>query len=206
MTYIEFFEKDAIENICSCLTKAPDKVIFIGPNRKLMKLHSARYKEIFAGRDTNISFCWKNVNKNNMQNIIDVLSSVVEENDDCIFDLTGGDELYLTAVGVVFERYKSTGRVKMHRLTVANSTVVDCDLDGSTIAGSESGTPKLSVEENIRIYGGDIVYSDTERGNATVKYEVTDEFRCDINRMWNICRENVRLWNTQVSVIGEASP
>ena len=202
--YIEFFEKDAIENVCSCLTKVPEKVIFIGSNRKLMMQHSARYEEVFARRGMNISFSWKNVNKNNLQNIIDVLSSVVEENDDCIFDLTGGNELYLAAVGIVFERYKSTGRIKMHRFTIANSTVVDCDLDGSTIAGSESDKPKLSVEENIRIYGGDIVYSNAERENATVKYEVTDELRCDINRMWNICRENVRLWNTQIYVIGEA--
>ena len=150
--YIEFFEKDAIENVCSCLTKVPEKVIFIGSNRKLMMQHSARYEEVFARRGMNISFSWKNVNKNNLQNIIDVLSSVVEENDDCIFDLTGGNELYLAAVGIVFERYKSTGRINMHRFTIANSTVVDCDLDGSTIAGSESDKPKLSVEENIRIY------------------------------------------------------
>lgn len=88
--YIEFFEKDAIENVCSCLTKVPEKVIFIGSNQKLMMQHSARYEEVFARRGMNISFSWKNVNKNNLQNIIDVLSSVVEENDDCIFDLTGG--------------------------------------------------------------------------------------------------------------------
>ena len=41
MTYVEFFDKIASENISACLTCAPDRVIYIGDNSKLMKKHKA---------------------------------------------------------------------------------------------------------------------------------------------------------------------
>ena len=37
MTYIEFFDKDACENICSCVFNPPDRVILIGNNKKLLE-------------------------------------------------------------------------------------------------------------------------------------------------------------------------
>ena len=36
MTYVEFFTKTSIENICACLTDVPDRVILIGDNSKAM--------------------------------------------------------------------------------------------------------------------------------------------------------------------------
>ena len=34
MTYIEFFDKIASENICACLTYVPDRVVYIGDSVK----------------------------------------------------------------------------------------------------------------------------------------------------------------------------
>ena len=41
MTYIEFFDKNAVENISACLISTPDRVIFLGDNAKIMKKYIA---------------------------------------------------------------------------------------------------------------------------------------------------------------------
>ena len=98
MTLIEFFEKDAIENICSSLAKAPERVILLGDKQKLMQKHAERYKAILQARDVEVEFICRTVNKNKMQSIIDALSAIVEEYDDCVFDLTGGEDRFYKAI------------------------------------------------------------------------------------------------------------
>lgn len=55
-----------------------------------------------------------------MQTIIDALSMFVEQYDDCVFDLTGGEDLYLVASGIVSERYRDKN-IQMHRFNIRNS-------------------------------------------------------------------------------------
>lgn len=200
MTLIEFFEKDAIENICSSLTKAPDRVILIGDKLKLMQRHAENYKVILSSRGMDIEFICRAVNKNKMQTIIDALSMFVEQYDDCVFDLTGGEDLYLVAAGIVSERYKDKN-IQMHRFNIRNNTIIDGDEDGKTILENEA--PTLSIEENIRIYGGDIVY-DENREDTTFRWDMTPDFKRDIDAMWDICRQDARLWNTQICVFEAA--
>ncbi len=200
MTFIEFFEKDAIENICSSLTKAPDRVILLGDKRKLMQKHADNYKSVLSARGLDVAFVCQTVNKNCMQEIIEALSALVETYDDCVFDLTGGEDLYLVAAGIVSERYKDR-KIQMHRFNIRNNTIVDGDMDGETIL-TETG-PMLSVEENIKIYGGGVVY-DEQRADATPQWDMNDAFKSDINAMWDICRQDTRQWNAQIGVLETA--
>lgn len=52
MTYVEFFDRTSIENICACLTDAPERVIFLGDNAKLMKRYIENYKKVFFRQRT----------------------------------------------------------------------------------------------------------------------------------------------------------
>ena len=119
MTLMEFFEKDAIENICSSLTKTPDRVILIGDKLKLMQRQAENYKAILSARGLDVEFICRAVNKNKMQTIIDALSMFVEQYVDCVFDLTDGEDLYLVASGIVSERYRDKN-IQMHRFNIRN--------------------------------------------------------------------------------------
>ena len=70
--------------------------------------------------------------------------------DDCVFDITGGDEMYLLALGIVFEKNPNRN-IQIHKFNLRNNMIYDCDKDGETVFRD---APKLTVEENIRIYGG----------------------------------------------------
>ncbi len=201
MTYIELFDKNAAENICASLVNPPERVVLIGGNTKQLQKHAERYARVFSERGHDVEFIIRSVNKNSMQSIIDALSEIVEKYDGCAFDLTGGDELYLVAAGIVSERY-SDKNIQMHRFNIINGTIIDCDMDGNTIM--EDGDMKMTVEENIRIYGGDIVY-DTVKDMGTRSWDITEDFRRDILEMWRICSGDPRRWNAQTGLLGIAS-
>lgn len=196
MTYIEFFDKDAVENICSCFVHVPEKVILIGDNKKLMEKHKLRYKDVLLARGIDVEFVCCAVNKNRMETIVETLSMIVEENLNCVFDLTGGEDLYLVATGIVFEKFKDRN-VQMHRINIRNGAIIDVDQDGTTILAEKE--PKLTIEENIKIYGGNVI-SNEKREDTTPNWDMSADFENDINAMWKICRQDVRLWNTQINV------
>ena len=196
MTYIEFFDKDDCENICSSLQSPPDRVILVGDRKKQMEQRAQRYRALLLEKGADVAFECIAVNKNDMREIVKRLSDVVETYDDCVFDLTGGDELYLVATGIVFERHADMN-IQMHRVNLRNGVVTDCDCDGNKM--EQSGN-LLTVEEYIRLYGGTVVYDDTLPG-ATFRWEMDPGFRRDINSMWEICREDTRLWNAQIGVL-----
>ena len=196
MTIIEFFDKASIENIAGALLCEPQQVILVGDKRKQLERTKKLYQNILAKNNITTEISYRSVNKNNLPNIISALEQIVEECEDCVFDLTGGEELYLVAVGAIMERYK--GRVQCHRFNFRNDTLNDCDADGN-VCGSKSFD--ISIEDNINIYGGEIIV-DSQREIYTYPWDFNADFEHDIDTMWDICRKNTRLWNTHVGTLG----
>ena len=199
MTYIEFFDKIASENICACLTYAPDRVVYIGDSAKIMKAHIANYEKIFSGRSQKIEFSYKTVDKSNLDRVVRLLTELVETYDDCVFDITGGEELLIFALGIVYAQHPDRN-IQIHKLNLRNNTIYDCDKDGRTIYRE---TPTLSVEENIGIYGGKVVYGSLDE-EKTYRWDLTEEFLLDAERIWSICKKDVRWWNVQIGIFEAA--
>ncbi len=196
MTYIEFFDKTSAENICACLTYAPERVIYIGDNLKVMNRYKEHYARVFEERGERIEFLCKCVSKSNLEQAVKLLQSIVDTYNDCVFDITGGEEILLLALGIVYEKNPDKN-IQIHRINLRNNAIYDCDKDGETIY---CNTPTLSVEENVRIYGGDIVYGSVHEDKATYLWDLNGEFRKDVEQIWEICKNNCRLWNTQIGV------
>ena len=192
MTFIEFFDKTSVENLCACLTSPPARMILIGDKIKHLLNHAERYQRVFEERGYSVEIFCKTLNRNNLQGIVSYLSEIVETYENCAFGLTGGDDLFLTAAGIVYERYKHKG-IQLHRFNIRNNTVYDCDSDGNSLTVNENTF--LSVSENIRIYGGDIIYGD----GATVNWEIDADFANDIRKIWDICKKDVKKWNTAIN-------
>lgn len=212
MTLIEFFTKDAIENVCTSLIKAPDKVILIGADgeddKRAMASHKRRYEEFMADRGSDTVFELRHVNENRLSSIFNVLKEVVDENEECVIDLTGGEELYLVAAGAVYGYFESRGRhLQMHRITVESGNITDCDHDGTKL--SEGKAPELSVREYIKLYGGEVLVEKKENGELlregkTQSWDITPEFKADVRSMWEICRRDPGGWNIQTGYFAAA--
>lgn len=193
MTVIEFFDKSPIENIISAFTICPEKIIFIG-DTKIIGKSLPLYKSFLAEKSLNIEMVAISVNKNNVRDIVNKLSSIVEAEKECVFDLTGGEDLLLVAIGIVFHTYQGKKKIHMHRFNIQNGTVWDCDEDGIV---PYCGTPTLSVKEMVLIYGG--IVSQTATEDKTLLSAHAE----DIKKIWDLCRDNPGLWNFQVGILNE---
>ncbi len=195
MTYIEFFDKTSVENICACLAMTPDEVVLVGDNAKAMQRHIENYKEIFKDRGKEIDFSYKKVSRWKTDEVVAVLTKIVEEHKDCVFGITGGDEIVLFALGIIYERSEGKN-IQVHRISIQNNRIYDCDMDGKVI---DHQNPKLSVEENIRIYGGEVVKR-MKNGKRIDIWDMNAAFKTEIEEMWTICKEDPKSWNIQMGV------
>ena len=161
---IEFFSETPIDNMISTLTSHPDKVILVGQS-KIIRKNGKAYEKFLAsvGNDTTqIDYC--SVIPHDLGNIVTALEKIVMDYPDCHFDLTGGDELAMAAIGIVYERHKDKG-IKLHQYNIRTGVVYDCDMDGRVFS---SEIPSLTVEQNIILHGGSIV-TDTQRQAVPIR-------------------------------------
>ncbi len=192
MTVVELFDGVSICNMASCLVMRPERVIFVGESEPMERLKFA-YKKVAENHGIEVDIGYEPINKNSIANIIEVLSKIVETEESCVFDLTGGEDLVLVAMGIVYEKYKNVKNVQMHKFNIASGKVYDCDSDGIL---PDAQPPELTVRDNIMLYGGSVVPYDGNKG--TPDWFFDDEFVSDVKTMWEICRDNPGLWNVQI--------
>lgn len=197
MTIVEFFDKNAIENIASALLCKPEKVILVGDSGKQMHKCKEKYAKVISSRGLDVKFEIESANRNNLMECVRVLSKIAEKNEDCIFDLEGGDDLFLVAVGIVFDRYSD--RVRLHRFNIGTNHLTDCDADGKVCITAPFD---MTVDENVTIYNGRVITAE-ESPLGTFKWDFNEEFRNDLYKMWCICKEHTAQWNNQITCIAK---
>lgn len=199
MTLVEFFDDVPIDNMVSCLAIKPEKIIFVGEN-KIMKKREPAYLRLMEKYSMQVVLEYKAINKNSIEQIVESLTEIVESEEECTFDLTGGADLVLVAMGIVYERYRQEGKIQMHRFNIRTGTIYDCDSDGILPLFDPL---KLAVKDNIMLYGGDIVSFDGNKG--TYDWNFDGDFELDIRVMWDICKKNPGLWNAQIGTFSYIS-
>ena len=198
MTIIEFFDETSLDNIESTLLHKPEKVIFIGTASRKMKRSIEHYKTVVQGRGLATEFFYKTVELNNLYDIAEKLDEIVNSNEDCYFDISGGNELYLVALGMLEERYKESVHLRIFRFENKNSREVACDAGGCIRSEKHL---ELTVEENVAVYGGRVIYSD-EKGEGTVRRDFSDpSMKRDIEDIWSVCLYFGERWNSIINCL-----
>ena len=193
MVFVEFFDKTSVENICVSLIKLPSKIYLVGPDKNILEEHRKKYISMFSDRGQNVDIEICVAFRNNINAIIERLTEIVNGNDELYFDLTGGEELYLVAAGIVYSRFPEKN-IQLHRYSIKDSRIIDCDGDGEKIIAE--GLPFLSVKENIELYGGVLRHTEADMSCAALGAEDKE----DIREMWRICSEDPKNWNEQSGV------
>lgn len=196
MTVIEFYDISSIENIFGVLLLKPRRMILVGSNERRLKKCVESYENVLRLRGLSTEVDYLYLNKHYLKNTVDRLEEIVNSDDRCIFDLTGGEELHHVAVGVLMERYGD--RVQCLRFNIINEAVIDCS---SKDYYSVYKPIDISVEENILIYGGKI-QKDSSLEIYTYPWSLTEDFMLDVEKMWSVCKSNAKMWNSYIGTIG----
>ena len=193
MTLVECFDRSVANNIVSCLRFRPDQVVFLGVEEE-MQAPLKRLRSFFSakGIDTKVQGC--HVDLRDIPGITQKLLALVGETDNCIIDITGGDERILLAVGAMLAGLdeQQRQRVSVHKFDADTGTF--CDFSGPDRQLPEKAG-NLSVAELIALHGG-IVFPSTHQPEAYWTVE-------DMEPLWRIAAQDPTQWNRKLSVLAE---
>lgn len=188
MTTVEFLYRCPTENIASALTLHPDKIIFIGNKSdkreniytRFIKSKSPSTKAEFIYTDTS-----------DLYNLVDILSDIAKSDTQITFDLTGGEDLLLTAMGVMVERFKN---ITVQRFHINQNRLVSWQNGEKT---EKSTNASLSVDEQITLHGGMIIE------NKNDEIPLNNQTGPVIEALWSVFKTD-KHYNTNVKLLQRA--
>lgn len=191
MTTVEFLYRCPTENILSALVLKPDKIIFIG---KQIDNKSDIYTRFIKSKSpkTKTEFIYTDTDK--LNNLINILSEIIIDGDEMVFDLTGGEDLLLTAMGIVMERYRQSQNITVQHFDIANSRLLQWKNGKKT---ENKASAFLSVDEQITLHGGMIIK------NPTDEIVLNQKTAPVIDALWSIFKTD-KHYNTNVKLLQRA--
>lgn len=187
-TLVELFDLHQIENVIAALRFNPEKIVFVGFESVMTAGRRESIERFFAMRGLNIKIEYATVDRYNIQDIQEKLSLILDNNEDCCFDLTGGKELVLVAMGMISARRN----VPMVQFNVRTGRLIRVQGSESLPEGEKSA---MTIAECVALNGGEVVYNDP----LEFHWKISEDFEKDIRVMWDICRENCSKWNKQAN-------
>ncbi len=188
-TIVELFDTCQIENVIAALRFKPEKIIFVGFKKVMTKKKTEDLHRFFEMKNLNINMEFRVVPRYDYEEIVAVLNEIIDENEDAAFDLTGGKELVLVAMGEI----SAAKNVPMLQFDVRSGELIRV----KNCAGlPETEKPVMTIEETIVLSGGSIV-KDIDQP----EWNLAEDFKKDAEIMWNICRKNCRAWNKTTGII-----
>ncbi len=197
---IEFFDEEPIENLVTCMNFKMDKVLFFGHSDIMTRDRIEDTRKAFRNicGITDVEFY--EVSQKSLYKIEELMESVilkeVRAGGKCFFDLTGGEDLVLVAMGILSTKHK----VPLHKFDLPSEELYllnKWDDVPHIDECVERREVQLTLDDIIRLYGGVINY----RLQKNVKNHLEEtEFEQDVERMWQVAQSDARKWNALSSV------
>lgn len=154
-TLIEIFDAKQYENIIAPvhLTNLA-KVIYVGSKEVMTSEKIESLKRFCHQIKLNVPTEFLYVERDNAQSIKNRLTQIVKSNQNCIFDATGGEDVILTNVGVISERFS----IPVIRIDTKTKKCICVHGKALELAFKER---LLNVSDFITLQGGRILLYDT---------------------------------------------
>ena len=187
---VEFYSQEPLENVMAMIKYRPEKIIFLGHKDNMItkKIH-----DIMHFRDSkcpNVELEFIEVPKDDLNEAIGLLAGIIREYPGVRFELTGGSELILIALGCI------AARMNISKLRIDPFTGKEIDIRGSQVVTTDYHF-NMSIADDIVLHGG-LLTKDT---GSISEWKFTDEFRADIRTMWDLCRRYRESWNKYCATI-----
>ncbi len=198
---IEFFDEEPIENLITCMNFRIDKVIFFGHSDIMTqeRIKATRKSLKCICGITEVEFF--EVSQKNLYKIVELMENEIRKEvhagGKCFFDLTGGEDLVLVAMGILSAQHK----MPMHKYALPSGELYLLNKWDDVLRVDEAVEARkiqLTLDDVIGLHGGVINYCQQK----SVKSHLEDrEFAHDVELMWEVARQNQRKWNALSSVL-----
>lgn len=191
---IELYDEEPIENLITCTNFHMDKVICFGYRPIMTPEGRGKLKRSHKALCGNHEMEFVEVPYGDLNEIARMMDEVLAREygagNQCFFDLTGGGDLVLVAMGILSAKYPTP----MHQFNVTTgelNIIKQADVESIEVL-AERHAKKLNLDQVIRFYGGRIDY------NAQKDYKShldNKSFKNDVMNMWKVASRNQRKWN-----------
>lgn len=189
-TLIEIFDAKQYENIITPLSlKNISKLIYVGTKEVMTKELIENLKHFFIQKKFEIPVEYLFVERDNSSSILNRFTQIIQQNRNCLFDVTGGEDVVLSCVGIIAERFC----VPIVRLDVknCNPSVIHGDSLDLPIA-----CPSFSVNDFITLQGGRVLrYNNV----SNLSLEEAD----DIREIFRVNSEDCEAYSSFCNIISE---
>ncbi len=209
MTLIEFYDKVPADNIIAALALRPRRIVFLGQDRTGISELMPRIRRILTAHGIRTSLTMRILQPDSLSAVLETIEDLLTEDDEFVFDFTGGDDTALVALGMLFRiTDKKTGVFRMdcrtrqgmlYRLSLRDSSFTALPFDGTDAVNPV----QLSLRENILLYGGQI-REEMVNANTAAGHPFTEDTFRELNRMWKLCQSDCGFWNSQTGKLGGA--
>ncbi len=186
-TLIELFDECAIENVITAAAFKPERIVYIGYKDVMTDARRKSISRFFKMRNIKSKISYEVISKYNYSEIKNRINDILDRNEECVLDLTGGTELVLTAMGALIE----SRSIPALQIDIPTGRIIN-------IKGCEKLPPpeklRLSIEEYVALNGGAVITDSTGHGSLSLK----DEFLVDIETAWKIRQKSALEWNSSI--------
>jgi len=202
---IEFFDSEPLENLITCLNFKMDKVIFFGHSDTMTdsRVQDTRRALKNICDITDVEFI--TVSQKSLYKVLELLEKEItaemKSGNKCFFDLSGGEDLVLVAMGMLATQYK----VPLHKFALPENELyllTKWDQVPRIDEVVERRELQLTLDDIIGLHGGVINY----RQQKDVKNNLDDKsFMESVKVMWEIANDSQKKWNGLSSVFKECT-
>lgn len=187
---VELYSDEPLENVMAMLKYMPEKIIFLGHKDNMItkKINDIKQFRDVRCKDTELDFI--EVPKDDLEGAISLITEIIRTYPDVRFELTGGSELILIAIGCV------AARMNISKLRIDPFTGKEIDINGMQVNTSDHKF-SIGIAEEIILHGGML----TPHTGSYSEWRFTEDFRSDIRIMWDLCRKYKDNWNRHCACI-----
>ena len=190
ITLVEIFDPKQYENIISpIMIKGISKVIYIGSKEIMTKAKADSIKQFYKNRKFNAAVEFLYVERDNSVSIKNRLKMIIRQNENCVFDATGGEDVILANVGIIAERFC----VPVIRINTSDATFICVHGNYDAVMRDDY---ELSVSDFITLQGGEILHYNSLNNFTTSLAE-------DINSVFRINSHDCEAFSAFCNVISE---
>ena len=193
MVIAELFSTEVSENVLAALCLQPEKLICLGSRSVMTDGRIAAVRAFFRGRKASPQLTFLRVGDRDYAGAGAAIRDILAKYPDCRFEMTGGSDLLLAALGTAAAEKPLT----MFALDIRQQSLSLLRGGGRDLKpGLFRPLRGITVGEYLRLWGGELAES-----SYTMATRLPDRLEKDVADLWRVYIQAPQIWTKQCTIL-----
>ena len=193
MVIAELFSAEVSENVLAAICLQPERLIYLGSRSIMTDERIAAVRAFFRGRKASPQITFLRVGDRDYAGAGNAIRDILKTWPDCRFEMTGGSDLLLAALGTAAAQQPLT--------------MFEIDVRKQALSLLRGHAPELkpglfrplrgvTVSEYLRLWGGELAES-----SYTMAARLPDKLDQDVADLWRVYIQAPQIWTKQCTIL-----